>query len=91
HDNGEAEVAGGGFALPRLLNNLPQQVGPVSAPAPGVNAGSVVRSGGLTPAPYPKETGETQKKSNTLAVFFFLIDSLKPKKNKNTHNPTSIG
>ncbi|MGS6229847.1 hypothetical protein, partial [Enterobacter intestinihominis] len=49
HDNGEAEVPGCGFGLPGLLNNVPEHVGPVSAAPPGVKAGSVVRSGGLTP------------------------------------------
>ncbi|MGS6221633.1 hypothetical protein ACVGW2_06965, partial [Enterobacter intestinihominis] len=52
HDNGEAEVPGGGFAFTGLQNKLPQQLGPVSPPPPGVKAGRVVRSGALTPGLY---------------------------------------
>ncbi|MGS6212249.1 hypothetical protein, partial [Enterobacter intestinihominis] len=73
HDNGEAEVPGGGFALPGLLNNVPEHVGPVSAAPPGVKAGSVVRSGGPPPPPTPTPTGPTKKKTNTFLFFFFII------------------
>ncbi|MGS6461948.1 hypothetical protein ACVGXT_00180, partial [Enterobacter intestinihominis] len=62
HDNGEAEVAGGGLALPGLLNNVPEHVGPVTAAPPGVKAGSVVGSGGRNPAPNQNDMGETKKK-----------------------------
>ncbi|MGS6209326.1 hypothetical protein, partial [Enterobacter intestinihominis] len=71
-------------ALPGLLNNVPEHVGPVSAAPPGVKAGSVVRSGGLTPALNPTERGPTQKNPNTFAFFFLLRDILKPKKNKHS-------
>ncbi|MGS6401887.1 hypothetical protein, partial [Enterobacter intestinihominis] len=49
-DNGEAEVPGGGFAVPGQQKKLPEQVGPVSAPPPGLNAGSLVGSCCHTPA-----------------------------------------
>ncbi|MGS6561984.1 hypothetical protein, partial [Enterobacter intestinihominis] len=42
-------------------NNVPELVGPVSAAPPGVKAGSVVRSGGVTPGLSPTETGQKQK------------------------------
>ncbi|MGS6497676.1 hypothetical protein, partial [Enterobacter hormaechei] len=70
HDNGEAEVPGGGFALTRLLKKLPQHVWPVSAAPPGVKAGSVVRSGGLTPPHNHTQKGEKQKKPTTIPFFF---------------------
>ncbi|MGS6222982.1 hypothetical protein ACVGW2_14115, partial [Enterobacter intestinihominis] len=88
-DNGEAEVAGGGFALPGLQNNVPEHVGPVIAAPPGVKAGTVVRSGALTPPPYPTEIGAKQKKPNTLAFFFLITYFLKTKKNKKKKNTTT--
>ncbi|MGS6279329.1 hypothetical protein ACVGV7_23010, partial [Enterobacter intestinihominis] len=57
-------------------------VGPVSAAPPGVKAGSVVRSGGLTPALYHTGWGATLKNPNTLAFFFLLRFILKTTKNK---------
>ncbi|MGS6341179.1 hypothetical protein, partial [Enterobacter intestinihominis] len=64
------EVPGGGFALPGLLNNVPEHVGPVSAAPPGVKAGSVVRSGALNPAHYHNDIWQKQKKPNTITFFF---------------------
>ncbi|MGS6290061.1 hypothetical protein, partial [Enterobacter hormaechei] len=69
-DNGEAEVPGGGFALPGLLNNVPEHVGPVSAAPPGVKAGSVVRSGGHPPAHSHTEMGATKKKATPFPFLF---------------------
>ncbi|MGS6365962.1 hypothetical protein ACVGXF_24425, partial [Enterobacter hormaechei] len=59
-----------GFALPGLLNNVPEHVGPVSAAPPGVKAGSVVRSGGLTPAHTHTEWGPTKKNAKTFPFLF---------------------
>ncbi|MGS6276112.1 hypothetical protein ACVGV7_06205, partial [Enterobacter intestinihominis] len=68
-DNGEAEVAGGGFPLPRLQNKVPEQVGPVIAPPTGLYAGSVVRSGGHTPPPNHNPNRAKKKKTKTQFLF----------------------
>ncbi|MGS6405788.1 hypothetical protein, partial [Enterobacter intestinihominis] len=95
HDNGEAEVPGGGFPITGLLKKLPAHVGPVIAAPPGVKAGTVVRSGGPTPAPNHTDTGEKKKKTNTFTFFFLNKHNFKTKKKKNkpttpTKNETRI-
>ncbi|MGS6342569.1 hypothetical protein, partial [Enterobacter intestinihominis] len=64
-------------------------VGPVSAAPPGVKAGSVVRSGGLTPAHSPTVRGQTLKNATRLPFLFFLRDILKPTKTNTNHTPVS--
>ncbi|MGS6218890.1 hypothetical protein ACVGV8_17655, partial [Enterobacter intestinihominis] len=44
---------------------------------PGVKAGSVVRSGALTPAVSHRERGQTQKTANTVAVLGFCPSNIK--------------
>ncbi|MGS6466908.1 hypothetical protein ACVGXT_26200, partial [Enterobacter intestinihominis] len=60
------------------------------AAPPGVKAGSVVRSGGLTPALSHTESGATKKKPNTFPFFFLHGVFLKTKKTKNNTNRTTI-
>ncbi|MGS6210613.1 hypothetical protein, partial [Enterobacter intestinihominis] len=47
-------------------------------------------SGAHTPAQSPRERGETKKNPNTLPVWVYLSDSLKPTKTKNNQNGSSI-
>ncbi|MGS6450261.1 hypothetical protein, partial [Enterobacter intestinihominis] len=65
-------------------------VGPVSAAPPGVTAGSVVRSGALTPALSHTAWGETLKNATRVAFLFYLCVFLNAKNTKNTHTRTSI-
>ncbi|MGS6572933.1 hypothetical protein, partial [Enterobacter intestinihominis] len=55
------------------------------AAPPGVKAGSVVRSGALTPALTQKDRGAKQKTGHRFPFFFLYRYSFKPKKMKNTN------
>ncbi|WP_447288117.1 hypothetical protein, partial [Enterobacter intestinihominis] len=63
HDNGEAEVAGGGFALTRLQKKLPQKVRPVKPPPTAVKAGPFVA------VSYKKKTPQ----HNPVLIWYFVF------------------